>query len=396
MDALIDTLPCGYAAFDDAGRLTAVNASLAAWLGGTPDALVGTHVEGMLTVAGRIFYQTHFFPLLKLHGKAEEIFLTLRSSTGDDVPVLANATREAAGECGLNHCVFLPVHQRRKYEDELLAARRQAEDALRSNEVLTQTRRELEHHARELDRKLSRLEQKNAELIRLSTILAHDLREPIRKLSVYAGLLEGEDREALTPMGARGVGVIRAETIRLDALVRGLYEYASLDGSDEAPAPVDLNAVVAAAHKIVSDRRGLSDLAVAAGPLPTVEGYRKQLELLFIHLIDNAVKFSKPNMPPRITVSGRLVQENSYRTTEGRYRYVDAVLIDVQDEGIGFEPRYRQYVFEALRKLDPDRPGLGLGLTICKKIAENHYGTLQAEATPTRGCRFTLMLPLQQ
>lgn len=395
MDDLLDAAPCGYVAFTDVGTVTAANSTLAGLLGYDREEIVGGHVERLLTVAGRIFYQTHLFPLLTLHGKAEEIFLTLRRKDGEGVPVLANAVRSVQGDEGRCVCAVIPVHQRRKYEDEILAAKRIAEEALQSNAELSRTRSDLERHARELDRKVSRLEQRNAELTRISTILSHDLREPIRKLSVFSGLLGGEDRSALTPMGLRAVGVLQSECARLDAMVRGLQEYVALDDSTEPFVSVDLVDAVRKARETVAKRRGLQDFDVSIGPLPTVQGARRQIEAIFVHLLDNAAVFCAPGVAPRVLVRGHEVQENSFRATEGRYRYVDHARVVVEDNGIGFEERYSAYIFEALRKLDPASPGLGLGLAVCRKVAENHFGSIKAEPMTDGGSRFTVMLPLQ-
>ncbi len=395
MDERLDHAPCGYVSFDDEGLLTDVNATLAQWLGRSREAMVGQHIETLLTVAGRIFYQTHLFPLIKLHGKAEEIFLTLRGAGGEGVPMLANLVRVEGPGAARNECVLVPVWQRRKYEDELLAARRQAEEALRTNEELTRIRAELDLHARELDRKVSRLEHQNTEVTRVSTILSHDLREPIRKLSVFADVLGQESREHLSPLGVRAIEVIGSECVRLSALVRGLHEYVSLDTLGTKTEPVDLARVLREARAMV-EARYKTTLDMVEGPLPVLTGQRRQLELLFNHLLDNAVKFARPGTTPRVRVGCREVQENSFQATEGRYRYVDCVLVTVEDDGIGFDARFNSYIFEALRKLDPESPGVGLGLAICKKVAANHFGWIKGEPGPSGGARFTLMLPMQQ
>ena len=138
-----------------------------------------------------------------------------------------------------------------------------------------------------------------------------------------------------------------------------------------------------------------SEFDVTIGPLPTVQGARRQIEALFVHLFDNAVTFSAPGAAPRVVVRGQEVQENSFRATEGRYRYVDHARVVVEDNGAGFDARYSDYIFEALRKLDPASPGLGLGLAVCRKVAENHFGSIKAEPMAGGGSRFTVMLPLQ-
>src|ERR671916_242166 len=106
MDELLNTAPCGFLAFSDDGTIRAANATLAGWLGRAPGSLDGLHVESILPPGGRIFYQTYFFPLLKLHGRAEEVYLSLRGEDGGDVPVLANAARARRDGAAVNDCVF--------------------------------------------------------------------------------------------------------------------------------------------------------------------------------------------------------------------------------------------------------------------------------------------------
>lgn len=136
MDELLNKAPCGFLSLADDGRVLAVNATLLGWLGYADDDLTGQHFETILPPGGRIFYQTHFFPLLKLHGRAEEVYLSLRSLAGEDVPVLANAARATREGVAVNDCVFVPMRQRRRFEDELLAAKREAEEANRLKDEL--------------------------------------------------------------------------------------------------------------------------------------------------------------------------------------------------------------------------------------------------------------------
>src|SRR5438309_6850186 len=93
MNELLDVAPCGFVSFTDDGTIRYANATLHDMLGYAPNALVGRHVESLLTVAGRIFYQTHLFPMVRLHGRADEIFLLLRATDGTDVGALVNVVR---------------------------------------------------------------------------------------------------------------------------------------------------------------------------------------------------------------------------------------------------------------------------------------------------------------
>src|SRR5215210_204847 len=152
--ALLAALPCGVVSFDDEGRVLFTNATLRAMLGYAEEELEGAHVEKLLTVAGKIFYQTHLFPLLRLHGAAREIFLLLRSKAGTDVGALANVTRSEHEGRTVNHCVLMEVQERRRYEEELLRARQAAD---RANV-------ELASHARTIEEVLEREREQALEL----------------------------------------------------------------------------------------------------------------------------------------------------------------------------------------------------------------------------------------
>ena len=129
IDELLDTAPCGFLSFADDGAIATVNATLAALLEYEPHQLEGAAIASILPIASRVFYQTHLFPLLKLHGKVEEIYLLLRSQRGSDVPVLINGIRQKQADSFVNNCILVPIHQRIQYEDELLQAKKVAEAA---------------------------------------------------------------------------------------------------------------------------------------------------------------------------------------------------------------------------------------------------------------------------
>jgi sigma-B regulation protein RsbU (phosphoserine phosphatase) len=388
--------PCGLLSFSEDGRIRASNDMLLELLGYARGELSGRPVEMLLTLASRIFYQTHFFPMLRMQGQAKELHLTLRSRSGEDVPVLVNAVRREHEGVFVHHCALMPVRERSKYEDEILKAKRAAEEALRSNEELLRARQALEERALELDRKLSSLEQKNQELTRISGILSHDLREPLRKLSMFSCLLTQEDRESMSLTGQRSLDRIKAVSARMDQLVTALQQFVALDVADEPFEALDLNEVVDSARQLVSERGGFGNATLRIEPLPAMQGRRRQLTLLFFHLFDNAVKFRRPGVSLEIAIEYRQVQHNSFRAIKDKYAYTDFARIVFSDNGSGFDHRFSEYVFEALRKLDPNTPGPGVGLSICRKVVENHNGSISVESELGQGTRFTMLLPLHQ
>jgi sigma-B regulation protein RsbU (phosphoserine phosphatase) len=131
MDSLLDTLPCGFLSFTDDGQIVQANATLLEMLGRPSEEVVGHHLETLLPVGGRILYQTHFFPLLRMNGRVDEFYLALRPASGPDIPVLVNAARHEREGSVRYDCVLMAMQRRNQYEDELLHAKRTAENATR-------------------------------------------------------------------------------------------------------------------------------------------------------------------------------------------------------------------------------------------------------------------------
>lgn len=129
IDELLNTSPCGFISFADDGTILTVNATLLQLLGYETDELRERKMDFILPMASRIFFQTHFFPLLKLDGKVEEIYFSLRSKEGSDIPMLINAVRRHQGGNFVNNCILLCIRQRILYEGEILKAKKAAEAA---------------------------------------------------------------------------------------------------------------------------------------------------------------------------------------------------------------------------------------------------------------------------
>lgn len=130
IDELLNTVPCGFLSFADDGTIILINATLLGLLEMELNEVCGRKIECLLPIASRIFYQTHFFPLLKLHKKAEEVYFSLRSKQGNDIPMLINGIRKEKEGKFFNECVLIPIKQRIQYEDEILRAKKMAEAAI--------------------------------------------------------------------------------------------------------------------------------------------------------------------------------------------------------------------------------------------------------------------------
>jgi light-regulated signal transduction histidine kinase (bacteriophytochrome) len=109
---------------------------------------------------------------------------------------------------------------------------------------------------------------------------------------------------------------------------------------------------------------------------------------LFQNLLSNALKYTQPNTPPHITIRSQIIQKNEF----------DHVQIDIEDQGIGFDTQYSDRIFGVFERLHARNQyeGTGIGLAICKKIVERHYGSIHAIGSKNDGATFTIMLPIRQ
>ena len=134
---------------------------------------------------------------------------------------------------------------------------------------------------------------------------------------------------------------------------------------------------------------------ISIGALPKVKGYRRQLQQLFQNLVGNALKYSKPGVAPLITVHASIVpgDEPSIGQNGSRTKYH---LIEVTDNGIGFDPAESERIFQMFQRLhgNAEYRGTGVGLSIVKKVAENHNGKIEAEGRPGEGATFKVYLPV--
>lgn len=390
MESLLDTAPCGYVTFTDDAKIRWVNKTLLRWLDFTLDDLAGKNIEVILTISSRIFYNTHFFPLLKLHLKADEIFLQLKTSHNEDVPALVNAERKPEADGYMNHCVVIPLHQRKKYEEEILLAKRQAELAIQENVHLEELKTSLEKKSLELEGLYQKQVSANRSLLLFSKIISHDLQEPIHKIQLFADRIL--TKEQVSDRSRVDLTKINSAAERLRILTRALEHYVSID-TEQYIAQVDINKAIQEAVTKVNAGRQLSDYGLTVDDIPGIAGYPKQITLLFFHLLDNAVQFRDQSRRLHIHITAFLLDENLYQLSPNRYSYSEHVRITFTDNGIGFDMQYKDYVFEILKKISPSSPGLGVGLGLIKKIVDNHLGTIRVESELGKGTIFTLTLP---
>ncbi|RYZ53671.1 MAG: PAS domain S-box protein [Sphingobacteriales bacterium] len=241
---------------------------------------------------------------------------------------------------------------------------------------------DLQEMTTELQEKVRLLHLSNEQLERFAYVASHDLQEPLRKISLYSDFLDKKYRTSLPPEASVFFNNLIGSTERMRLLIKDVLAYSTV--KPDVFAMVDLNAI---------GRELLEDLEIAIQQsgatlhfenLPSVEGNERQLRQLFDNLISNAIKFVRPGMKPVIHVSAT--------SASGQ------VVLAFSDEGIGFEEEYLHKIFNLFQRLHSREKysGTGIGLAICKRIAEFHGGSISAKSVPGNGATFYVRLPLMQ
>ena len=356
MEPTLDSAPCGYVAFTDEGELRAVNATLAKLLGYEPAELIGRKFEMLMAVGARIFYHTHFFPILKLHGEAEEVYLALRTRRGTEIPVLVNGVRRERGGEMLSECVLVRMLQRGKYEDELLRAKRTAEAA-------------------------------SAAKAKFLSMMSHELRTPLQAIAGYCELLLQEVSGPLNDEQRSDLRAVQSASDELVRLLNDILDFARLESGSASIqlASVSVDAALVRAETLVMPKlaeahlkytrlRCESDLQVRANA--------DRLQQVLLNLLTNAIKFT-----PR---DGVISIECS--ADDGMSR------IAVRDTGCGIPKEHLARIFDPFVQIERNRiesrqRGVGLGLAISRELVQAMGGDLSVASDVGVGSVFTISLP---
>ena len=384
-------IPCVYFSSSADGSIAEVNEALCKYLAYPRDELVGKKLEIIFTLSTRIFYQTHFFPLLQLKGHAEEMFITLKSKEGSQVPMLINAERiEENGQITF-HFAGISVSKRKKFEEEIIAAKKSAEKALNENVALKAAKEELEQHAEELDRHIDLVYKQNQELRQFNHLTTHSLQEPVRKLLYFSSQMMGTQDEI---QRTNSWQKISKATDDIHHKLQGLQQYVWLTNDDLKLKQVNLFELVQYAKTQVEEQNTGISIDIETEAIPMIEANTEQMQFLLKELLLNAVRFRKPGNIVKVKIFASTLQLNKFRQLSGKYKYADFLKLQIQDEGIGFDDQYQEQAFELFRKLHLNS-GHGIGLSLCKKIVENHSGFISLESQINLRTTVIIYLPLK-
>jgi signal transduction histidine kinase len=226
------------------------------------------------------------------------------------------------------------------------------------------------------------LERKNRDLTSFTNIASHDLKEPLRKIQMFTNLIVDSEHTYLNSKSFEYFNKISQQSKRMQILIESVLQYAQSDEDEFGFQLTDLNEITHLAIEDLSEIIKEKNADIEVQSLPTVFCSPNQMEQLFINLIDNGIKYARPNLTPSIKINATRLDETWK--------------IDFYDNGIGFDETYSNKIFEIFQRLHStdEYPGTGIGLAICKKIVENHRGRITVRSVLGEGSVFSVILPI--
>lgn len=348
----LDDAPAGVLTFTDNGHIITVNATLCRLLGYEREDLSGGHLQKILSPGGRVFYQTHFFPLLKLQGEVEEVYMSLRGKGGEEIPFLVNARRAERNGRWENDCILVRMRQRNHFENELLSAKKAAENANKAKDQFL-------------------------------AALSHELRTPLSPVLMMSTAMEldpalpGEVREQ--------AGIIRRNAELEARLIDDLLDHSRIRHGKLTlvRAPIDVHDLLTETAEIVRSEGTSKRVAISFEKNARdhfVFGDAARLQQVFWNIIKNGVKFTPSGGEVRVVTSN-----------------VDGdLVVRVTDTGVGIGSEALPKIFRAFEQGSLPTGsfgGLGLGLAISHAIVQMHDGRIEAASEgPGRGATFSVAL----
>ena len=283
------------------------------------------------------------------------------------------ALRNSAGE------IYGILNMAVDVTEQVLSRRKLAE----SEEKLI---RAVEERTHELKESNENLIFSNQELERFAHVASHDMKEPVRKITMFIRMLEEELKPSLSEKQTVLLDKVTKSAARLNNIVDGVLEYSRVNAYNGEMRDVDLHDLIAKIENDLELSITEKKAFIHKYDLPVIKGYDFLLFQLFYNLISNSLKFSIEGITPEIEIYGAEPVYKNFR------QYIPVV---VADNGIGFNAEYSELIFNKFTRLHSKDhyEGTGLGLSLCKTIAERHGGWIEADGAENAGAKFTVYLP---
>lgn len=296
-------------------------------------------------------------------------------------------TKENAFEDGCFDRYFVPLKDNTDNVKGVLIIARDASQRLKMQNELDGLNKLLEHKSREL-------KIRNAELTAFTQVASHDLKEPLRRIYTFIEMILVNEAERMTDKGKLHFKRIQSAVQRMGLLTDDIGAFAHLETEFAEISEVDLNSIAKYAMNNLHEQIKQSKAIITIDKLPMVNGRRHLLSQLFQNIIANAIKFQSVDNRPVIKITATVINGNEINHPDVT-RGIDYYCINFRDNGIGFDNKYADRIFDMFQKLNPAEQlhSTGIGLSICKKVAEIHHGFIVADGKPGSGSNFLVYLP---
>ena len=241
------------------------------------------------------------------------------------------------------------------------------------------------------------LQRSNEDLEQFAYVASHDLQEPLRKIRSFGDRLAIRYRNQLEDQGVDFIQRMQSAATRMQALIEDLLSYSRVSRSNDIFQPVDMNLIMSEVLEDLDVQIKREGALIKVDKIPTFIGEKIQIKRLLQNLINNAIKFHKPEHKPIVSINSRLVKSNEIESELGiSLPNVPYIRIGVKDNGIGFEEKYVERVFNIFQRLHGrlEFEGTGIGLAICRKIVMNHKGYITVQSEVNVGSEFIIVLPV--
>lgn len=239
------------------------------------------------------------------------------------------------------------------------------------------------------------LERNNKELSSFNYVASHDLQEPLRKIQTFLSRLEDEEAENLSSKGTKYIDRIQNAATRMRLLIDDLLQFSRSNKADKVIEESNINLLLEAAKQDLAEVISAENAEITSDTFPTIKVIPFQIQQLFVNLLGNAIKYKAEGRTPKIVITHKVVDaEDEANIVKPKKPFYHKITFT--DNGIGFEEQYAEQIFTLFSRLHnkDEYSGTGIGLSICKKIVENHSGYITASGQPGKGAVFTVYLPI--
>ncbi|SKC57916.1 response regulator [Ohtaekwangia koreensis] len=286
--------------------------------------------------------------------------------------------------------LYQKTHKLKVQEQKLIAINRSLENEVKERIASEEKVKQLNQ---ELLVNIERLQSVNKELDRFAFMASHDLQEPLRKIRLFANKLFVKYKDVVDDGGKADFERIQKSAEHMQSLIRDILTFSKISEDMQEFTSTDITSTIKDILTELDDEIKTKQAQITLDKLPMLHGNPGLIRLLFHNLINNALKYSKTNVPPEISIRVDN-QTNGQHAGDIPQKYCRIL---VQDNGMGFDQKYAEEVFGMFKRLHTEvkLEGTGIGLALCKKIAEHHKGHISALSKTGEGSTFIVSLPIE-